>query len=227
MAEKGKLLLVEDEPNLGSVLSNYLKLSGYEVVWAKNGQEGLKHFDPELVDLCLLDVMMPEMDGFTLAREIRKTSPDVPVLFITAKSMKEDILEGYQIGADDYITKPFDTEVLLAKIEAFLRRKGMGKEPEHCQIGIYRYTPKFRELHGPEGNQVLSPKEGALLGLFCQHINDILTREKALRTIWGDDNYFTTRSMDVYITKLRKYLRADPNIEIINIHSNGYMLKIH
>ena len=225
MAKKGTLLLVEDEPNLGSVLSNYLKLSGFEVHWAQNGKQGLKLFHSEEIDLCLLDVMMPEMDGFSLAREIRTVSDQVPLIFITAKSLKEDILEGYGTGADDYITKPFDTEVLLAKIEALFRRKGTTNPATTFSFGSFQYNPRFRELVHGEDRKNLSPKEGALLALLCEHVNDVLTREKALRTIWGDDNYFTTRSMDVYITKLRKHLQSDPGITIVNIHSNGYMLK--
>jgi DNA-binding response OmpR family regulator len=225
---KGNLLLVEDDQNFGTVLSEFLEMNEYRVTWAHDGEEGAKIYKPMLFDLCILDVMMPKKDGFTLANEIRREDKNQPIIFLTAKSMKEDILRGYKMGADDYLTKPFDSEVLLLKIKAVLTRvKNALPEldtKESYAIGRYTYDSKFRMLKGPSGERQLSPKEGALLTLLCQFKNDLLPRSLALKKIWKDDNYFTGRSMDVYITKLRKYFQDDPSIEITNVHSEGFQL---
>jgi DNA-binding response OmpR family regulator len=224
---KVKILLCEDDPNLGSVLKNYLELNDYDVTLERDGRLGLAAFQREKFELCLLDVMMPNMDGFTLAEEIRDVDPDIPLFFLSAKTMKEDIIQGYKLGADDYITKPFDSEVLLLKIKAILKRnEEISKEQTNKEfdLGGYHFNPKLRELlHGGK-TQTLSPKESELLKLLCEHINDLLPREQALKKIWGSDTYFNGRSMDVYIAKLRKYLKEDDKIEIVNIHGNGFRL---
>lgn len=226
MNNKNKILLVEDEPNLGAVLKNYLELSGFDVLLKSDGKKGWSAFSTGSFDLCILDVMLPEMDGLTLAKEIRKVNEDIPLIFLTARSQKKDVVIGYESGADDYITKPFDSELLIHKINALLRRKlTLTLEDKSYSIGSFTYDSKFRTLIRNDESRKLSPKESKLLQLFCEHINDILPRDKALKMIWKNDNYFTKRSMDVYITKLRKYLAEDSRIEIVNIHSNGYMLK--
>lgn len=224
---KAKILLCEDDQNLGSVLKNYLELNDYDIILERDGRLGLAAFQREKFDLCLLDVMMPHMDGFTLAREIRDVDPDVPLFFLSAKTMKEDIIQGYRLGADDYITKPFDSEVLLLKIKAILKRnEELTREQENkeYQLSSYHFNPKLRELSHDGKMQTLSPKENELLKMLCEHINDLLPREQALKKIWGSDTYFNGRSMDVYIAKLRKYLKDDSNIEIVNIHGNGFRL---
>lgn len=226
MNNKNKILLVEDAPNLGAVLKNYLELSGFDVLLKSDGKKGWSTFNTGSFDLCILDVMLPEMDGLTLAKEIRKVNEDIPLIFLTARSQKKDVVIGYESGADDYITKPFDSELLIHKINALLRRKlTLTLEDKSYSIGSFTYDSKFRTLIRKDESRKLSPKESKLLQLFCEHINDILPRDKALKMIWKNDNYFTKRSMDVYITKLRKYLAEDSRIEIVNIHSNGYMLK--
>jgi len=225
--KKPKILLCEDDTNLGMVLKNYLELNDFEVTLERDGRLGLAAFQREHVDLCLLDVMMPHMDGFTLAEEIRDVNPDVPLFFISAKTMKEDIIQGYKLGADDYITKPFDSEVLLLKIRAILKRNDdLNKEADNKEfdLGSYHFHPKLRQLVHNGQTQTLSPKENGLLKMLAEHLNDLLPREAALKKIWGSDTYFNGRSMDVYIAKLRKYLRDDTNIEIVNIHGNGFRL---
>lgn len=226
---KGKILLCEDDSNLGSVLKNYLELNDYEVILERDGRLGLAAFQREKFDLCLLDVMMPNMDGFTLAEEIRDVDPDIPLFFLSAKTMKDDIIQGYKLGADDYITKPFDSEVLLLKIKAILKRnEEQNKESTNQEFDLngYHFNPKLRELSFNGQTQTLSPKENELLKMLAEHKNDLLPREQALKKIWGSDTYFNGRSMDVYIAKLRKYLRNDPSIEIVNIHGNGFRLVI-
>jgi DNA-binding response OmpR family regulator len=225
--KKPKILLCEDDANLGMVLKNYLELNDFDVTLERDGRLGLAAFQREHVDLCLLDVMMPHMDGFTLAEEIRDVNPDVPLFFISAKTMKEDIIQGYKLGADDYITKPFDSEVLLLKIRAILKRNDdLNKEADNKEfdLGSYHFHPKLRQLVHNGQMQTLSPKENELLKMLAEHLNDLLPREAALKKIWGSDTYFNGRSMDVYIAKLRKYLRDDTNIEIVNIHGNGFRL---
>lgn len=222
-----KILLCEDDQNLGMVLKNYLELNDYDVTLERDGRLGLAAFQRERFDICLLDVMMPNMDGFTLAEEIRDIDPEVPLFFLSAKTMKEDIIQGYKLGADDYITKPFDSEVLLLKIKAILKRNEESiKENENIEfdLGRYHFNPKLRELIFEGKTQTLSPKENELLKMLAEHKNDLLPRERALKKIWGSDTYFNGRSMDVYIAKLRKYLKEDNNIEIVNIHGNGFRL---
>lgn len=224
---KYKILLCEDDTNLGMVLKNYLELNDYDVILERDGRLGLAAFQREKFDICLLDVMMPNMDGFTLAEEIRDVDPDMPLFFISAKTMKEDIIAGYKLGADDYITKPFDSDVLLLKIKAILKRneeENRLSENIEFDLGSYHFNPKLRELSHNGIMQTLSPKENELLKMLAEHKNDLLAREQALKKIWGSDTYFNGRSMDVYIAKLRKYLKDDPNIEIVNIHGNGFRL---
>jgi two-component system, OmpR family, response regulator len=225
------ILLAEDDPNFGIVLRDYLELHDYTVTLCKDGCLGITAFRKGRYDLCILDVMMPEKDGFTLAREIKKLNPDVPFIFLTAKAMKEDMLEGFRIGADDYITKPFDSEVLLYKIKAVLNRKLPAtpeqKEQTDFTIGQYKFQSNLRILSRKGSEEKLSPKEAELLKMLCLHLNDVLPRDQALEQIWHEDTYFTARSMDVYIAKLRKYLKHDPSVEIINIHGRGYRLCVH
>jgi len=228
--KKFKILLCEDDSNLGLVLKNYLELDEYEVTLERDGRLGLAAFQRESFDLCLLDVMMPNVDGFKLAEEIRDIDPDVPLFFLSAKTLKEDIIQGYKLGADDYITKPFDSEVLMLKIKAIIKRNEEDhkvSDNQEYQLGNYHFNPKLRELKHGDLIQVLSPKENELLKMLSEHKNDLLTREKALKKIWGSDTYFNGRSMDVYIAKLRKFLKDDPQIEIVNIHGNGFRLVVH
>ena len=224
--DKTRILLAEDDENLGLLLKEYLQAKGYETALFTDGDHAYKGFVNDHFDLCLLDIMMPVKDGFTLAKEIRELNSDIPIVFLTAKSMKEDVIEGFRTGADDYITKPFSMEELLFRIEAILRRtKSAGPEnKEELQIGKYIFDTKKQELRLGDKVQKLTTKESELLRLLYNHKNQILERNFALRTIWMDDNYFNARSMDVYITKLRKYLKDDPAVEIINIHGKGYRL---
>ena len=226
-----RILLVEDDPNFGSILKEYLMINGYEVTLAKNGIEGFEKFKKEDFDLCLLDVMMPYKDGFTLAKEIREKNETIPLIFLTAKTMKEDVLKGFKIGADDYLSKPFDSEVLLAKIKSILGRRvapaSVESDEMEFAIGDFNLNAKLRLLTYKKEEPVkLSPKENQLLRLLALHINDLMPREKALNKIWRDDNYFTSRSMDVYIAKLRKYLKQDSKVEILNIHGEGFRLVV-
>lgn len=230
--QKKKILLVEDDPNFGIVLKDYLIMNDYEVTHAKNGMEGFEKFKKDDFDLCILDVMMPYKDGFTLAKEIREKNADVPIIFLTAKAMKEDVLKGYKVGADDYLNKPFDSEVLLMKIKAIIQRKATETVADSKQfefkIGDFHLNSKLRFLRYKDNEPVkLSPKENELLRLLALHENDLMPRELALTKIWRDDNYFTSRSMDVYIAKLRKYLKQDENVEIVNIHGEGFRLVIN
>lgn len=221
-----KLLLVEDDPNFGSILMDYLRMHDHQVTLATDGKEGLRMWKKESYDMAIFDVMMPEMDGFTLAKHIKELDPQFPFLFLTAKGLKEDILEGFSIGADDYIVKPFDSEVLLMKIQAVMNRLGSHQTIEdEYNVGQFSFQPKLRILKGPGlDDKVLSPKEGELLTMLCLYKNDLLRRSEALKRIWKDDNYFTGRSMDVYIAKLRKYLKTDKDVEIVNVHSEGFRL---
>ena len=224
---KYKVLLCEDDTNLGMVLKNYLELNDYDVILERDGRLGLAAFQREKFDICLLDVMMPNMDGFTLAEEIRDVDPDIPLFFLSAKTMKDDIIQGYKLGADDYITKPFDSEVLLAKIRVILKRneeENRINENIEFDLGSFHFNPRLRQLSHGDVMQTLSPKENELLKMLAEHKNDLLAREQALKRIWGSDTYFNGRSMDVYIAKLRKYLKDDSNIEIVNIHGNGFRL---
>ncbi len=226
--EKSKVLLVEDDSNFGQVLKNYLELNDFVVELSRDGILGLAAFRREKFDICLLDVMMPNMDGFTLAEEIRNVDPEIPLFFLSAKSMKDDILNGYRLGADDYITKPFDSEILIQKMKAVLKRNAELQEKQHSQIewniGRFHFNSKLRQLVDGDEANTLSPKENELLTMLCEYKNDLLPREIALKRIWGSDTYFNGRSMDVYIAKLRKYLRPDNSVEIVNIHGNGFRL---
>ncbi|HZH68883.1 MAG TPA: response regulator transcription factor [Flavobacteriaceae bacterium] len=226
-----KILLVEDDPNFGSILKDYLVMNNFDVTLAKNGMEGFEKFRKETFDLCILDVMMPYKDGFTLAREIRDKNKEIPIIFLTAKTMKEDVLKGYKVGADDYLNKPFDSEVLLMKIKAIIQRKATDSIADSkqfdFQIGNFHLNSKLRFLtYKEEKPEKLSPKENELLRLLALHKNDLMPRELALTKIWRDDNYFTSRSMDVYIAKLRKYLSKDDDVEILNIHGEGFRLVV-
>ncbi len=225
--KKATILLAEDDHNLGPLLRNYLTLKDYETFLASDGAQALKNYKKGRFSLCILDVMMPQIDGFTLAKEIRVIDPDVPIIFLTAKNLKEDILEGFKSGADDYMTKPFSMEELLYRIEAILRRS-VKREPESKQqtysIGEFTFDTMKQLLIRGDHTIKLTTKESELLELLCSHKNEILERNFALKAIWADDNYFNARSMDVYITKLRKYLKKDPSLEILNIHGKGYKL---
>lgn len=231
-----KILLVEDDQNFGDVLRSYLEMHDYDVTLATDGVLGLEAFKKSNYDLCVFDVMMPRKDGFTLAREIRERNQEVPIIFLTAKTMKDDVLQGFKIGADDYISKPFNSEELLYRIQAVLKRFHKNADPRDEQrefnIGQYHFNYPVRILTFKEGKPVeenqwkLSPKEAELLKLFCKYMNDVMPRSEALNKIWHEDNYFTARSMDVFVTKLRKYLAKDPSIEIVNIHGNGFQLLV-
>ena len=226
MEDKLRILLCEDDENLGTLTREYLEDKGFKAELFADGEAGYKAFLKGKYDICLLDVMMPKKDGYQLAQEIRAINSDVPIIFLTAKALKEDILEGFKIGADDYITKPFSMEELVMRIEAILRRvKGMkGKEVTVYKIGKFTFDTQRQVLFTYDRRENLTTKESELLSLLCAHMNEILERNFALKTIWIDDNYFNARSMDVYITKLRKKLKDDPTIEIINIHGKGYKL---
>ncbi|GHV48414.1 transcriptional regulatory protein RprY [Bacteroidia bacterium] len=226
MEEKLRILFCEDDENLGMLLREYLQAKGFVTDLFSDGEAGHKGFVKGKYDLCVLDVMMPKKDGFTLAQEIRSVNPEIPIIFLTAKTMKEDILEGFKIGADDYLTKPFSMEELLLRIEAILRRvRGKKlKDVPFYKIGQLTFDTQKQTLTIGTNVTKLTTKESELLSLLCSHANEILERNYALKTIWVDDNYFNARSMDVYITKLRKLLKDDPSIEIINIHGKGYKL---
>ena len=232
MGDANRILLVEDDPNFGIVLKDYLGLNGFEVTLAKNGMEGFEKYKKGAFDACILDVMMPFKDGFTLAKEIHEDNAVIPIIFLTAKSLKEDVLKGYKSGADDYLNKPFDSEVLLVKLKTLLKRKSAGAITQTHQvefaIGDFLLNAKLRFLTFKEEEPIkLSPKENELLKMLALHLNDLMPRERALTQIWRDDNYFTSRSMDVYIAKLRKYLKKDPKVEILNIHGEGFRLVVN
>jgi DNA-binding response OmpR family regulator len=229
MIAKPHIFLVEDDLSFGAVLKSYLEINDFEVDWVDDGKFALSQFNKSTYDICILDVMLPNVDGFTIGAEIKKSMPDIPILFLTAKNLREDVLQGYKIGADDYITKPFDTEVLIYKIKAIIKRNGNSiseKEPGYYQIGLYTFDYKLRNVEKENAKQKLSPKEAELLKMLCENQNKLLPRETALKKIWGDDGYFTARSMDVYLTKLRKLFTEDESVEIRNIHGSGFMLQI-
>jgi len=222
-----KILLVEDEHNFGTILRDFLAMNGLKVTLCENGEIGLSVFKSEPFDLCIIDVMMPKKDGFTLVNEIKEINKNVPIIFLTARTLRDDIIKGYKTGANDYITKPFDSEVLLYKIKALLNRNNNSllEIIETFEISGFHFNSKLRSLKHKDQEVKLSPKESALLKMLCEFKNDVLPREKALKEIWKNDTYFTARSMDVYIAKLRKYLSSDLNIEIKNLHGNGYSLQ--
>ena len=226
MEETIKILLCEDDENLGMLLREYLQAKGYSTVLCPDGEQGFKEFTKNKYDIAVLDVMMPKKDGFTLAQDLRQANADLPIIFLTAKTLKEDILEGFKIGADDYITKPFSMEELVFRVEAILRRVRGKKTKESTlyHIGKFVFDTQKQLLTIGDQQTKLTTKENELLALLCSHANEILQRDFALKTIWIDDNYFNARSMDVYITKLRKHLKDDDQIEIINIHGKGYKL---
>ena len=228
MNNKQHIFLVEDDLSFGAVLKSYLEINEYKVTWVDDGKFAIDKFRNGNYQICILDVMLPNVDGFTIGTEIRKINKDIPMVFLTAKTLKEDILKGYNVGADDYITKPFDTEVLLCKIEAIIKRQSTQPVNDEVifTIGTYIFDSKLRHISREGVKQKLSPKEADLLKLLCQNKNELLPRETALRKIWGEDGYFTARSMDVFITKLRKYLAADSSIEIKNIHGSGFLLEV-
>ena len=226
------ILLVEDDVNFGALLNDFLTLHSYNVVLAKNGIEGLEKFKKSKFGLCVLEVMLPFKDGFTLAKEIREIDKDVPLFFLTAKTLKEDVLKGYKIGADDYLTKPFDSDILLLKIKSIFKRKQLVNSKEIVKhqfvFAKFKFNSKLRTLQfETEPIIKLSPKENQLLRMLLNYLNDLMPRELALVKIWNDDNYFTSRSMDVYIAKIRKYLSKDPSVEIENIHGEGFRLIIN
>lgn len=229
-----KILLVEDDQNFGDVLRSYLEMHDYDVTLAQDGEAGFQQYQKSDYDLCIFDVMMPKKDGFTLASEIREEDKDMPIIFLTAKTLKDDVVQGFKIGADDYITKPFNSEELLLRVQAILKRSQQKADPreeiKEFTIGKYHFNFPLRILTFTSGEEEevykLSPKEAQLLRLFAININDILPRSEALTKIWGEDNYFTARSMDVFVTKLRKYLKKDDQIEIVNIHGNGFQLLV-
>ena len=217
-------MVAEDDENLGTLLNTFLKNKGFSTVLARDGKEAFDRFNSEKFDFCILDVMMPKMDGFALAKEIRELDKRIPILFLTAKAMKDDKLQGFEAGADDYLTKPFAMEELLARITAIMRRveQKTGQDSEFYMLGAIKYEPSLRILHLSEGEKKLTTKENQLLELLVKNENDILDRQATLRAVWGDDNYFNGRSMDVYIAKLRKLLREEERIEIMNVHGKGF-----
>lgn len=224
-----KILLVEDDPGLGFVIQDTLRDNGYTVHLCRDGKEGLKQFHTNIYDLCLLDVMMPKKDGFELAKDIRKITEEVPIIFLTAKSMVEDKVEGFKSGADDYVIKPFSNEELLLRIEAVLKRYSSGKKkektPTEIEIGAYSFSPEEFLLIGPSGQKVLTRKESGILKLLAEQKNKVIERELIANMVWGDDSYFVGRSLDVFITKLRKYLSEDDSISITNVHGVGFKLE--
>ena len=226
--EKLKVLLAEDDRNLGNILKSYLEVKNYETTLCVNGQEALQAYAKNKFDICIIDVMMPVMDGFSLAKEIRLDSKNIPILFLTAKSLQEDKIKGFELGADDYITKPFSMEELLVRMKAILRRASQGPLPGEditsFEIGKYAFDYNRQTLSFGKEVQKLTSKENELLKLLCDSMNNVLDRKIALHKIWNDDSYFNARSMDVYIAKLRKYLKQDPNVQLINVHGTGFKL---
>ena len=227
MKKNTSILLVEDDMNLGFVIQDNLKMNGYQVRLCQDGKSGLKAFGESNYSLCLLDVMLPKKDGFSLAGDIRKIDSEVPIIFLTAKTMIEDKIKGFNIGADDYITKPFSTEELILRIEAILRRSSDSSEKSTSgyELGVFTYDPTNYTLTHPDGNRKLTKKEAEILKLLCEHKGKVLERDLVLNMVWGDDNYFNGRSLDVFITKLRKYLKSDSDVKITNIHGVGFRLE--
>jgi two-component system, OmpR family, response regulator len=221
-----KLLLVEDEKNFGIVLRDYLRMNGFAVEWATDGEAGLAELSNNSYDACIADIMMPRMDGFTLLQKLRATGVTLPVICLTARGMREDMLKGYRLGADDYLVKPFDPEILLMKLNAMLNRRSAKSAADEHVIGSANFDRKKRKLRINGSEVRLSPKECDLLHLLCIHRGEVLPRAKALQEIWKEDNYFTGRSMDVYIARLRKYLSSDPSVHIENVHGNGFSLVV-
>jgi DNA-binding response OmpR family regulator len=220
-----KIFLVEDDLSFGSVLKSYLEINEFSVEWIDDGKYATDHFRKGMFDICILDVMLPHVDGFTIAGEIRQINNLVPIIFLTAKKLKDDVLKGYGVGGDDYITKPFDTDILLAKIRAILARRDFQSSTRDIyEIGKFIFNARLRTLTSGDVEQKLSPKEAQLLELLAINPNELISREMALKKIWGNDDYFTARSMDVYVTKLRKLLSEDTRLNIKNIHGAGFQL---
>ena len=226
MDDKKRILLCEDDENLGMLLREYLQAKGYQTTLCADGEEGYHAYQEGQFDLCVFDVMMPRKDGFTLAKEIRQSNREIPIVFLTARNMKEDVFKGFEIGADDYLTKPFSMEELTYRIEAIMRRLANRKNNQRTsyRISSFTFDTQKQTLSNNSVNLKLTTKECELLTLLCLNVNNILQRDYALKTIWVDDNYFNARSMDVYITKLRKHLKDDPTVEILNVHGKGYKL---
>ncbi len=227
--EKVKVLLAEDDKNLGTILKAYLEAKGYPTTLCVNGQEAFDVYNKEAFDFCIIDIMMPVKDGFALTKEIRKTNKNIPIIFLTAKSMQEDKLKGFELGADDYITKPFSMEELLVRMKAILRRvkKDDFKKKGIFILGQFTFDYNRQILTLKKVEQKLTSKESELLKMLCENANEVLDRSIALNKIWFDDSYFNARSMDVYITKLRKYLKGDPNVELMNVHGVGFKLVVN
>jgi DNA-binding response OmpR family regulator len=221
-----RILLVEDDPNLGFVIKDNLQFKGYEVTLRQDGESGDSAFGEGSFDLCILDIMMPRKDGFSLAKSIREKNKNVPILFVTAKTMLEDKLEGFKSGGDDYITKPFSMEELCLRIEVFLKRTAPAQKENIVPLGNFLFDRKNLVLTHPAGTKTLTQKESDVLSLLCQHRDRVLKREEILKEVWGDDDYFLGRSMDVFISKLRKYLRNDPAVQIVNYHGVGFRLEV-
>jgi DNA-binding response OmpR family regulator len=232
VAQKIRILLAEDDANLGFVIQDNLKSNGYKVTLCQDGDVALKTFANEQFDLCILDVMMPKKDGFAVAQTIRDVNKEIPIVFLTAKSMQEDKVKGFTLGADDYITKPFDFQEFILRIESILRRAKLlvennDKTVENYSIGVYNFDVKNQLLVHPREEKKLTKKETRILSFLCENINDIASRELILKSIWGNDDYFSGRSLDVFISKLRKYLAADKNIQITNVHGVGFKLEVN
>lgn len=228
--KKTRILLVEDDLNFGRILKDYLSLNSFEVVHMKDGVDGWNTFRNHHFDLCVLDIMMPKRDGYELASQIRKENKTIPIFFLTSKGRKDDMLSGYETGADDYIVKPVDADILMHKIKAILKRTGDGVVHQNHQnefmLGIYNFNVDSRSLEVNGEKQILSPKEAELLHIFCANMNQLVKREDILRSIWKEVNYFTGRSMDVYVAKLRKYLQHDEKVSIISLHKSGYIMEV-
>lgn len=232
MSSITRIMLAEDDQNLGIILKSYLEAKGFPTVLCVNGKEAWEAFNHQLFDFCIVDVMMPLKDGFSLAQDIRKVNREIPILMLTAKSMQQDILKGFSVGADDYLTKPFSMDELLARIQAILRRidissKGISRLNDTFEIGSLKLDFPKQILVTPEGDIKLTSKEAALLKMLCEKPNEVLERGEALKAIWQDDSYFNARSMDVYITKIRKYLKVDPKVNIVNVHGIGFKLMVY
>jgi two-component system, OmpR family, response regulator VicR len=224
---KARLLVVEDDPNLGDILKEYLEMKGYEPTLCRDGEEGWNKFKKDKFDLCLLDIMMPKKDGFTLAKEIKKVQENLPILFLTAKNQKDDIIEGLKIGADDYLTKPFSMEELLLRVNAILRRTQKNEEKSSLKLysfGDFVLHYDEQIIEGPSGKTKLTSKENELIRLLASELNKLVNRSHALKQIWGDDSYFNARSMDVYLSKIRKILKDDPKVQIITVHGEGFKM---
>lgn len=223
-----KIFLLEDDLSFGGVLKSFLELNDFDVKWINDGKDAIGVFREEAFDICLLDVMLPNVDGFTVGTQINKISPHIPVIYLTAKSMKEDIIKGYKLGADDYITKPFDTDVLLYKIKAILNRGGSQTVfKEVFELADLTFNIKLRELRKDKIVYKISPKEAEVLQMLCARLNEMVSRDEILLNVWGNNDYFTGRSMDVFISKVRKYLAIEPRIQLNSIHGTGYILAVH